>query len=183
MTPKKQRSTAATKKISLNSEPFLTTTWGLPNDLTGGLLSTIGDKSNPLNVQVPSMVVDDRRTYVCDRQCQVNDKLIALSSCLRRRTSTSDGDPTATANGDLHACYALVTPANQNLCCDKGIQADVGVSDEQETPLETLKSFFPSVSVDDLSDILNNCDGDLGWATNVMLDTGHEINWSFVKTR
>ena len=39
-----------------------------------------------------------------------------------------------------------------------------------------LQACFPSVGLEDLSDILQQCEGDVQWAVNILLDAGYEYN-------
>lgn len=70
-----------------------------------------------------------------------------------------------------------VTPvASKKLLLDKSCSTD----DLQLTPnldkLETLRSMFPAVTVEDLGHILSQCAGDVEWAVNILLDSGLEYN-------
>ncbi len=42
--------------------------------------------------------------------------------------------------------------------------------------LDFLVNCFPTVSADDLSEILKRCEGDIQWAVNLLLDAGYEYN-------
>lgn len=58
---------------------------------------------------------------------------------------------------------------------DKGCLTDEIVEElAAREALAILKSYFPTKETDDLADILKQCNGDLTWAVNVLLDSGYE---------
>ncbi|XP_057378037.1 uncharacterized protein LOC130700002 [Daphnia carinata] len=58
---------------------------------------------------------------------------------------------------------------------DKGCLTDELVEElAAREALAILKSYFPTKETDDLADILKQCNGDLTWAVNVLLDSGYE---------
>lgn len=56
-------------------------------------------------------------------------------------------------------------------CSTKDLEEEKGPSD-----IAFLQSCFTTVSAEDLSDILQQCGGEVQWAANILLDAGYEYN-------
>ncbi|XP_065578504.1 uncharacterized protein LOC136038925 [Artemia franciscana] len=68
----------------------------------------------------------------------------------------------------------LLPPIQSRLKLDKGTLTDAGEF-ESNTSVKLLIKLFPTVEVDSLKDVLQNCGGDVDWTVNVLLDSGYEI--------
>ena len=69
-----------------------------------------------------------------------------------------------------------VRSPTKSLKVDRGCSTEDLNSGPQGDGVEFLATCFPTVSRDDLEDMMHSCQGDVQWAVNVLLDAGYEYN-------
>jgi len=80
-----------------------------------------------------------------------------------------------------------ITKTESILIGEKSENSNFGVKNEEKSSsenfseckvLEMIQACFPDVPRDDLEHVLKNCDFDAQWATNVLLDSGYQMNFT-----
>jgi len=127
-------------------------------------------------LSVPDECLNDVETYTCPEDFALLQKIVRSTPsswnlvqgqhilCCSARV-ISDNLSSATPPLNHHT---------RTLTLDKGCATDDVLVVPSVDGVEYLHCCFPEVSLDDLSYMLSTCGGDVEWAANMLLDSGHE---------